>query len=58
MPANYEWAVFSGSNEVADLLQDLPVSVEMIPEGSLFHPHEPVLTITGDYLDFGVYETA
>jgi len=58
LPANYEWAVFAGMNEVIDLLKDLPVSVEMIPEGSLFHPHEPVLTITGDYLEFGVYETA
>lgn len=58
LPEKYDWAVFSGLNEAADLLADIPVDVESIPEGTLFHPNEPVLSITGDYLDFGVYETA
>jgi len=58
LPEEYDWAVFSGLNEVIGLLKDLPVDVEAIPEGSIIHPWEPVLTITGDYLEFGVYETA
>lgn len=57
-PGDYNWAVFAGLNEVLELVSDLPVSVESVPEGSLFYPHEPVLTLTGDYLDFGIYETA
>jgi len=57
-PVDYNWAVFAGLNEAAVLLEDLPVEIEAIPEGSVFYKHEPVLTITGDYLDFGVYETA
>lgn len=57
-PDNYEWAVFAGLDEVMELLRELPVEMEAVPEGTLFHPNEPVLTITGDYLDFGVYETA
>jgi len=57
-PQDYDWAVFAGVNEVLELISDLPVSVESLPEGTLFHPHEPVLTLTGDYLDFGIYETS
>ncbi len=58
LPQEYDWAIFSGLDEAVKILQDLPVEVESIPEGSVIHPWEPVLTITGDYLDFGVYETA
>lgn len=57
-PNGYDWAVFAGLDEALDLLRDLPVEIESVPEGSIIHPWEPVLTITGDYLDFGVYETA
>jgi nicotinate phosphoribosyltransferase len=57
-PSGYDWAVFAGADEVLELLKDLPVDIEMIPEGSIFHEREPVLSITGNYLDFGVYETA
>lgn len=57
-PRDYEWAVFAGVNDVLELVSDLPVEVEMLPEGALFHPHEPVLTLTGDYLQFGIYETS
>lgn len=58
LPAEYDWAVFAGANEVLELLKDLPLEIEMLPEGSIFHEREPVLSITGKYLTFGVYETA
>lgn len=53
-----EWGVFAGLNDVLKLLEGLPVDVYAMPEGSLFFPHEPVLTIVGNYLDFARYETS
>ena len=58
LPKPYDWAVFAGFNEVVALIKDLPIDVEAVLEGSIFHSNEPVLTLTGNYLDFGVYETA
>jgi len=57
-PKGYEWAVLAGIEEAVHLLRDLPVTVTAMQEGQLFQPHEPVLTITGDYQDFCVFETA
>ncbi|MCF7805010.1 MAG: nicotinate phosphoribosyltransferase [Candidatus Marinimicrobia bacterium] len=57
-PGEYEWAIFAGLNEAAEIIKDLPIDIEAVPEGSVFHEYEPVLTLTGDYLDFGIYETA
>lgn len=53
-----EWGIFAGLEDVLNLLQGLPVDVYAMPEGSLFYPHEPVLTVVGRYLDFARYETA
>ncbi len=58
LPGDYEWAILAGMNEALQLLKDIPVDVESLPEGTLFHAEEPVFSITGDYLDFGVYETS
>lgn len=52
------WGVFAGLNDVLKLLEGLPVDVYAMPEGSLFFPHEPVMTIVGNYLDFARYETS
>ena len=57
-PNDIEWAIFTGLSDVIDLLEGLPVSVDAIPEGSVFKKNTPVMSISGDYLDFGVYETA
>lgn len=54
----YEWGIFCGLDDALTLLSGLPVDVEAMPEGSVFHPREPVLRITGRYRDFGVFETA
>lgn len=53
-----EWGIFAGLEDVLNLLKGLPVDVYAMPEGSIFFPHEPVLTIVGNYLDFARFETA
>lgn len=53
-----EWGIFAGLNDALALFEGLPVDVYAMPEGSLFFPHEPVLTIVGKYLDFARFETA
>ncbi len=57
-PALNNWGIFAGLEEAMTILDRLPVTVEGLPEGSLFFEDEPVLTLTGNYLDFGPYETA
>jgi nicotinate phosphoribosyltransferase len=52
------WAVFCGLSDVITLLEDLPVSVDALPEGTVFFKNEPVLRISGKYRDFCRYETA
>ena len=52
------WGIFVGINDVLNLLDGKPVDVYAMPEGCLFFPHEPVITIVGRYLDFVRFETA
>jgi len=52
------WGVFCGLDDVLRLLEDVPVDVDAMPEGSIFSANEPVLRISGRYRDFAVYETA
>ncbi len=52
------WGIFVGINDVLKLLEGKPVDVYAMPEGCLFFPHEPVVTIVGRYLDFARFETA
>jgi nicotinate phosphoribosyltransferase len=58
LPHPYKWAIFAGLEEALSLLEGLPVTVWAVPEGTLFRRNDPLLYIEGDYLDFGVYETA
>ncbi len=53
-----KWGIFAGLNDTLKLLEGLPIDVYAMPEGTLFFPHEPVITIVGNYLDFARYETA
>ncbi len=53
-----EWGVFCGLEDVVALLRGLPVTVDAMPEGTMFLPDEPVLRISGRYLDFARYETS
>jgi nicotinate phosphoribosyltransferase len=52
------WAVFCGLADVLVLLDGIPVTVDAMPEGTIFYRNEPVLRITGKYRDFCRYETA
>ena len=46
------WGIFCGLSDVLALLSGVPVTVDAMPEGTLFFPGEPVLRITGRYRDF------
>jgi nicotinate phosphoribosyltransferase len=58
LPQKWPWAVFAGVEECVELFRELPINVRCMEEGSIFRPFQPVMEIEGDYLDFGVYETA
>lgn len=55
---NYAFGVLAGIYEVAKLLEGIPVDVDAMDEGEFFFPEEPVLNITGRYIDFVRYETS
>ncbi len=58
LPADWTWGVLAGIEEVAHLLEGLPVEVTAMEEGTLFGAYQPVLTIEGIYVDWAEYETA
>jgi nicotinate phosphoribosyltransferase len=58
LPRRWPWAVLAGLDEALALLEGRGVDVEAIPEGSVFAPEEPVLVLSGPYLEFGLLETA
>jgi nicotinate phosphoribosyltransferase len=58
LPSGWPWAVLAGVEELAHLLEGLPVNVWMPPEGTVFLPGDPVFTVEGDYLAFGRFETS
>jgi len=53
-----EWGVVCGTADVLSLLEGIPLNVSAMPEGTVFYPGEPVLRISGKYLDFCTYETS
>lgn len=57
-PAGRGWGILAGIEEVAALLEGLPVDVDTLAEGALFGTFEPVLTIEGPYVEYAQYETA
>ncbi len=52
------WGIFAGLRDVLKLMEGKRVDIYAMPEGCLFYPHEPVLTVVGRYLDFARFETA
>ena len=56
--ADWLFGVLAGIEEVASLLEGLPVNVWAMDEGTLFGAHEPVLVIEGTYVEWAEYETA
>jgi nicotinate phosphoribosyltransferase len=57
-PPGWNWGVLAGIEEVACLLEGLPVNVFAMAEGTMFGVEQPVLFIEGRYLDFLKYETS
>lgn len=57
-PNSWTWGVLAGIEEVAGLLEGLPIDVDAFPEGASFRVGEPVVTIAGPYREWGHYETA
>ena len=64
LPNEWGWAVLAGLEEALWLLEGQRsdggrgIEVLALPEGSVFYTEEPVLTLVGPYLEFGVMETA
>lgn len=58
LPDGWDWAVFAGLEEALQLLAGLNVNVKALPEGTIFYPEEPVLTVSGLYTEFALFETA
>jgi len=58
LPDGASWAVLAGVQDALSLLEGRGVDVEAVDEGTLFGPGEPVMQITGDYLEFCALETA
>lgn len=58
LPEGWPWAVLAGIEEVAELAKGLAIDIESMPEGTVFQAEEPVMTISGMYTRFGIFETA
>ncbi|MBI4610617.1 MAG: nicotinate phosphoribosyltransferase [Candidatus Rokubacteria bacterium] len=58
LPEDWQWGILAGIEEAAALLSGLPVDVWAMDEGTVFRPYEPVLTVEGVYVEWGLYETA
>lgn len=50
--------LMAGTEEVKNLLANLPIEVYALPEGEFFDAKEVVMQISGPYDAFGIYETA
>lgn len=57
LPMNYPWGVLAGVEEAAKLFEGVNVDVYAMPEGSIFHPWEPVVRVEGEYTAFAELET-
>jgi len=58
LPGSYGYGILSGTEELLSLLSGLPVDVDAMEEGALFHVLEPAFTIEGPYGAFCELETA
>lgn len=58
LPDDWQWGVLAGVEEVAALLDGVPVDAWAMDEGTLFAPYQPVLVVEGTYVEWAQYETA
>lgn len=54
----WPWGIFCGLEDVLTLLEGVPIFLDAMAEGCRFFPNEPVMRITGRYIDIARYETA
>ncbi|MCX7769727.1 MAG: nicotinate phosphoribosyltransferase [Proteobacteria bacterium] len=57
-PEGTDFGVFTGLKEVINLLKGKKITLRAFPEGTIFRSWTPVMEVVGNYLDFGIYETA
>jgi nicotinate phosphoribosyltransferase len=58
LPEDWGWGVLAGIEEVAGLLEGLPVDAWAMDEGTVFGPYQPALVVEGTYVEWAPYETA
>jgi nicotinate phosphoribosyltransferase len=58
LPDDWGWGVLAGLEEVAGLLEGLPVDAWAMDEGAIFAASQPVVVIEGTYVEWARYETA
>src|SRR5919106_2304504 len=58
LPDDWQWGILAGIEEVATLLEGVPVDVQAMDEGTVFSPYQPVIVIDGVYVEWAKYETA
>src|SRR5438046_4876635 len=58
LPDDWQWGILAGIEEVATLMEGVPVDVQAMDEGTVFNPYQPVIVIDGVYVEWAQYETA
>ncbi len=64
LPCEWDWGVFCGLEEVIRLMEGMNVTIYAVPEGTIFRSRTPasvrvpVMNFLGNYVDFGIMETA
>src|SRR5947207_13582989 len=58
LPDDWQWGILAGIEEVATLMEGVPVDVQAMDEGTIFNPYQPVIVIDGVYVEWAQYETA
>src|SRR5438876_11778521 len=58
LPDDWQWGILAGIEEVATLMEGVPVDLQAMDEGTVFNPYQPVIVIDGVYVEWAQYETA
>ena len=58
LPHSWQWGILAGVEEAVNLFENKRVNLEILPEGTVFYPGEPVAEISGMYQEICLYETA
>ena len=58
LPDDWQWGILAGIEEVATLMEGVPVDLQAMDEGTVFNPYQPVIVIDGVYVGWAQYETA